>query len=302
MKSLLFKDWFSEFFPVFSLHLSHDCAYEYGCIYSKHYYPLYDMKLSDIKPLDIRKCLNTAISYSYSRKRKVYYFLRQIMSEAVVNGIIQNEPVSVIKPPKKETKSVLIYEQEQLKMLFDTDDPSKWLFLLELFTGLRRGEILALQWENIDLQRKTLLVCQTIVSDSKGLKLVKTTKSRKDRVVTLNDETVETLGHIRKIFSPDGGFLFQNKDCSFLHFKSYHRLFNKLCNAQLKKYPSLIRLTPHKLRHTFATNLGRSGADVETIRAILGHSSISTTQIYMHSSIEQERKATDKLDFGIKLL
>ena len=248
---MLFKDWFAEFFPVFRQHLSYDCAYEYNCIYLKHFFPLYDMELCDIKPLDVRRCLNTAVLYSYSRKRKVYYFLKQVMNEAVVNGIIQSEPVSVVKPPKKETKSVLIYECEQLKMLFDTDAPSKWLFLLELFTGLRRGEVLALRWENVDLQRKTLLVCQTIVNSADGLKLVNTTKSRKDRVVTLNDAAVEILENVKKHFSPDGGFLFQNKNGSFLSFKSYLRMFNNLFNAQHKKYPSLIRLTPHKLRHPY---------------------------------------------------
>ena len=68
--------------------------------------------------------------------------------------------------------------------------------------------------------------------------------------------------------------------------------------GSFKIHPDLPYVTPHKLRHTYASYMLQSGADVETVRMLLGHSDISTTQIYVHSNYKQMKEAADKLNFS----
>lgn len=296
---MIFSEWFEQFMQTYCRKsLAYDVWTEYDRIYKKHYESIRDMDLDDIKPMHVKECINTAIEYSNSRQRKVYFLLSQAFGEAILNDITLNNPVKRVRPPKRERKFVQVFEDEQLAMLFDTDNQTTRMLKLELWTGLRRGELLALDWDNIYLNEGYIKVCQTVVRTENGEEIKKTTKSRQDRIVTLNDNAKEILRQIREN-DFESGLLFRGNNGKHLSFRMYHKRYSKHYKAQQEKYPNLQYIKPHKLRHTFATYLLRSGADVETVRCLLGHSDISTTQIYVHSSFEQMKKATDNLCFKI---
>jgi len=296
---LTFGEWWNIFFEKY-LHnvVVYDSWYEYRNINKFHYASLQEMELVDIKPMHVRECMNTTLDYGTSRQRKTYFLLKRVFDEAINNEYCEKNPVDKIKAPKRIKKNVQVFELEHLQLLFDVDNDTSRMLKLELLTGLRRGELLALDWENIDLEQKIINVCQTVVRTEKGEVLVKTTKSRKDRIITLNDKSVEVL---KRIGEDKGtvGLLFTNKQGKPLPFRTYHKRYKAFLEKQTQKHPCIKYLVPHILRHTFATQLLRSGADIETVRCLLGHSDISTTQIYVHSTVEQMQQATDRLPFFI---
>lgn len=294
---MLFSEWFQIFYDTYIKNVvAYDSAVEYMSIYKKFYKSLYDMELSQVKPLHIQQCINLASSYSNSRHRKVYFLLNRCFSMAVLNDYIDKNPCEKVKPPKRIRKNVQYFASDELKKLFDTPHMTQRMLLLMLYTGLRKGELLALELRNINFKEKYINVCQSLVRFEGGEKIVQTTKSRRDRYVPLNDNALQILDSIIELDHPSD-FLFTGSKGQPLPFRTFQKRYQTYFDMQKKKYPDLKYLSPHKLRHTFATFVLRSGADVETVRCLLGHSDITTTQIYVHSSDEQLRQATQKLKF-----
>lgn len=294
-----FKDWFSLYFDVYvDDTVCYVASYEYNIIYKKHFRLLYDMELDDIRPINVKQVMKGVSEYGISRQRKTYNLLNKCFNAAVENDYMKKNPAISIKRPKKVTKDPQVFSPQQLKKLFDKVNSTSRMFLLELWTGLRRGELLALHWENIDMEAKIIHVCQTLVMTKDGEQIQKMTKSRKDRIYPISNTVYQILLDIKK-YDSDSGFLFKspvNKERP-ITFHTYHDRYRLYFKKQHEKYPDLIYLTPHKLRHTFATFSIVSGTDIDTLRELLGHSSIKTTEIYIHTNLELMKKATENLKF-----
>ena len=82
-----------------------------------------------------------------------------------------------------------------------------------------------------------------------------------------------------------------------MSFRTYHDRYRAYFKGQQIKYPDLLYMTPHKLRHTYATYMLQSGADIETVKMLLGHSDIATTSLYVHSNFKHMQEAVDNLTF-----
>ena len=294
-----FKEWFPLFFDAYvDESVCYVASYEYNIIYKKHFESLTNMELNDIRPINIKQIMKGVSQYGVSRQRKTYNLLNKCFNAAIDNDYMIKNPVSSIKRPKKVAKDPQVFSPQQLEKLFDEVNSTSRMFLLELWTGLRRGELLALHWDNIDLEAKIIHVCQTFVLTKDGEQIKKTTKSKRDRIIPISNTVLQILIDIKKYDSATG-FLFKspiNKDKPIaLH--TYHDRYQAYFKRQHEKHPDLIYLTPHKLRHTFATFSVVSGTDIDTLRALLGHSSIKTTEIYIHTNIELMKKATENLRF-----
>ena len=295
---MLFKDWFGEFYEVYCVDvIAYDCHRDYWYINQKHFSCIADMELSAIRPIDVQRVVKSTMSYSSDRQRRAYFLLKRVLREAIVNDLIEKNPADYVKPPKRIRKDVSCFKVEHLEQLFDDDSRYSRMFQFDLWTGLRRGELLALTWSNVHVPDKYLTVCQTLVHTSEGDTIIPTTKSRCDRVVPLHDKAVALLMQI-KTFDSSEGFLFRNSDGSPLKLRQYNRIYFKYYKQQLEKYPDLPYYTPHNLRHSYATYMLQSGADIETLRALLGHVDITTTQRYVHSNLNQMYNATNNLKFG----
>ena len=142
-------------------------------------------------------------------------------------------------------------------------------------TGCRISEMVPVRWGEIDFQRGTLVV---------------TGKGSKDRLVILGSKAVaallalrETVSGVNPAFASDTSPVFLSDRMS--------RFSARLAERRMKRY--LVEaglpadLTPHKLRHSFATHLLDAGADLRSVQEMLGHASLSTTQIYTHVSVER---------------
>ena len=142
-------------------------------------------------------------------------------------------------------------------------------------TGCRISEMTAVKWGEIDFRRGTLIV---------------TGKGSKDRLVILGKPAIAALERLRRAVRAKDPSLAGGTSDAFLSDR-LARISPRFVERRMKRYLAEAGLptdlTPHKLRHSFATHLLDAGADLRSVQEMLGHSSLSTTQIYTHVSIER---------------
>lgn len=142
-------------------------------------------------------------------------------------------------------------------------------------TGCRVSEMIAVKWEDLDLARGSLIV---------------TGKGSKDRLVILGSRAVEALNKLRAFLATERPDDLRADRLVFLSDR-YHPLSRRFVERRMKRYLAEVGLptdlSPHKLRHSFATHLLDAGADLRSVQEMLGHASLSTTQIYTHVSVER---------------
>ncbi len=146
-----------------------------------------------------------------------------------------------------------------------------------VYAGLRVAEISALDRADVDLEDLAVLVRQG--------------KGGKDRVVPLNIAAAIAVEEYLATRDDEDPALFVSRKGGRLSVRAIQRMVRRVAgDAELAK-----RVTPHKLRHTFATLLIENDADVFTVQELLGHASVATTQIYVHVSRARKRGAVDRL-------
>jgi site-specific recombinase XerD len=144
--------------------------------------------------------------------------------------------------------------------------------------GLRVSELVGLKVSDIDSQRMAIRVRQG--------------KGRKDRYVMLSSILLETLRDYWKAYRPSD-WLFPGLEA---HKQLDRQSVNCICRAAGRRAGLARRISPHTLRHTFATHLLEAGTDIRTIQALLGHRSLRTTALYTYVSLEKVAATTSPLD------
>ncbi len=224
----------------------------------------------------------------------------------VANRVIYNNPLTLLKAPKnavQKKRSAITYEQ--INWIKETEHRAQLPYMIMLYCGLRRGEITALEWKDIDLKNKTISVTKSYDNIAKEVKPPKTKNSV--RVVPIPDlllSYLEKQSRKNKLVFPNtvGGYMTDHSWQELHH--SYMRTLNiKYGKFDMppnlnKKVPiSIDMFTPHQLRHTYATLLYDAGVDVITAKYLLGHSDVKTTlQIYTDLSNKNKEKNIDKFN------
>ncbi len=201
--------------------------------------------------------------------------------------IIEMNPAELIAIPKKDKLLPEFLNVDEAFSIIEQPEGDTFLSLrdrtmLELFyaSGLRVSELVGLDIENIDINIGYVRVIG---------------KGRKERVVPVNKKAVEVIVRYLK---ERIGFLQGKSETEALFVNKYgKRLTRRAVGMIVRKYmlKSGINkhISPHSLRHTFATHLLDAGADLRFIQELLGHSSISTTQVYTHTSMDRLMKVYD---------
>ncbi len=220
-----------------------------------------------LKYLDTCNLKNTTISRRISALRTFYNYLLE-------NGLIKSNIFLNVKNPKLEKKlpNYLNYNEiEEILESIDisTEDGLEKRLLIEMFysTGCRVGEMVNVKINDIDLRNKTIKVMG---------------KGSKERIVYFGDYASKylemyLLGKDRK------GYLFTNKKGEKLTIEEVEYIIKDI----MKHISIKTHVTPHTLRHTFATHLLNNGADIRTVQELLGHANLSTTGIYTHVSSDR---------------
>lgn len=217
---------------------------------------------------------NSSILRSVSSLRKFFQYLAQ-------EKIIEKDPMLLIDTPKKKQHLPQVLTKEEVEKLLHSPNTGQVLGLrdramLELMyaTGLRISEIINLKLEDLHLTMGTL---QTLG------------KGHKERIVPVGDEAIKWVNRYLEEARPK---LLKQKRSNYL-FLNFHgnnltrQGVWKNLKTEVRKAGIQKNITPHTLRHSFATHILENGADLRIVQELLGHADISTTQIYTHLSNKQ---------------
>ncbi len=206
--------------------------------------------------------------------------LKSFYKYATKNKIIQKNPTLVLSTSKASKKIPSFLSQDEINQLLDNYkfkadyQGERDRLMVELFysTGIRLSELINIRLNDIDIPNGQLKVVG---------------KRNKERIIPLTNELVNTIPMFiktrKKIDVNDTPYLLLTKKGLILNPSMVYRTINKL----LSSVSSLKNTSPHVLRHTFATHMLNSGADLNVIKELLGHASLSATEVYTHNSIEK---------------
>ncbi len=222
--------------------------------------------------------------YRANAVRRKLVALRRFYRYLVVEGLREDDPMTGIEPPKAEKRLPVVLKEAQVARLLRTRVAGRSDFqrlrdhaMLELLyaSGIRRAELAGLNLQDVDLERKVMRVIG---------------KGNKERVVFFNSAAGEAMHAylgLRPRTADEAFFVGRyGKRLGVRHiwaiFKEIQRLSGVAVNA-----------SPHVMRHSFATHLLENGADLMTIKELLGHASIASTQVYTNLSMAHVRKVYD---------
>jgi integrase/recombinase XerC len=210
--------------------------------------------------------------------------LKSFFKYLAKSGIIDKDPVKSVSGPKLNTKIPSFVNNKQMEEILDDaknfPEGFKGIrdqFLIEILyvTGMRRSELILLKDNDIDFHNCTLRV---------------TGKRDKQRLIPFSNLTKEKLKKYIQIRNKEienkSPFLFVKEDGNAM----YPKLVYKIINNHLKSISTLSKKSPHVLRHSFATVMLNNGAEINSIKELMGHSSLSSTEIYTHVTFEEMKK------------
>ena len=209
--------------------------------------------------------------------------LRSFFRFALKRKLVAKDPAHCVTGPKKSKPLPQFLREGEMDRLLDQmewggnykDVRARTLLLLLYETGLRRSELIGLNNADIDFE-----VCQLKV----------TGKRNKQRIVPFGEELAEAL---KRYIAVRDDQVTGDCDALFLSDKGHRMTANQvylIVKNHLTMVTSMKKRSPHVLRHTFATAMLNNGAGLESIKNLLGHESVSTTEIYAHTTFEQLKR------------
>lgn len=194
-------------------------------------------------------------------------------------GLLDSNPAKSIQRPKTSSHLPSVMRSDQIKELFnpelfgnDFEGMRNYAMLSVLYAcGLRRDELINLKLSDIDFHSGQLKVLG---------------KRNKERIIPIAEELMQVL----KKYIAERNALAHSETYVFLTIKAqkiYPTLVYDIVKNYLSKVTTMEKRSPHVLRHTFATHLLNEGANLQSIKELLGHSSLATTQVYTHTSLER---------------
>lgn len=239
--------------------------------------------LPEISPSFIRSWLASLKEQGLSSRsvnRKIST-LKSFYKYQIRGGVVEQSPMTAITSPKVSKRLPVYVEQKDIATLFgDIAFPDDWegmtdRLLLAIFyhTGMRLSELVNLREKQVDISNRTLKVLG---------------KGNKERVIPVSPVLVEEIqAYSRRkraeLEAPDTVFLLVGPKGKKLYAQYVYRAVRKY----LGQVTTIDKKSPHVLRHTFATHLTNSGADLNSVKELLGHSSLAATQVYTHNTIEK---------------
>jgi integrase/recombinase XerC len=250
-----------------------------------------DQRQLNCDPIAIREFLNYlyAQNYTKSTTARKLATLRSFYKFLIRRTLVSVNPLSTIRTPKQEKRLPKCLDLEQVQKLLEAPGDADLLSgrdkaMLEVLysSGIRVSELVELEMSDLDLQEGVLRV--------RG-------KGRKDRLTPIGSQAIKAIQRYFemraseiKCQGPHANRVFLNKHGQPLSTRSVRRKLDKyLLSAGLDP-----GISPHTLRHSFATHLLNNGADLRSVQELLGHQSLSTTQIYTHLTTNRMKEVYDQ--------
>ena len=276
---MTFIEWFEKWVKLYKQNVKEVTKIEYYRMLN-YLKPIQNKNISEIKSLEIMELLNQ-IPFERT-KQKVYEFISAVFNKALVNEIVTKNPMLIIEKPKHKringqalsNTDEVEFENVLLKNGYD-------LFLVCLYQGLRKGEMLALTIDDVNFEEKTLSITKSV---NRFNQIDSTKNTYSNRVMPLFDKTAKIL----EKYKNTTGRIFN------IAYQSCENKFNKIID---KFFPNK-KYTIHSLRHTFITKCQELNIPLHIIQKWVGHNigSNVTNQVYTHSREVAEVENIDKIN------
>lgn len=311
-KIMTFEEVYKMWFEQYKTTVKESTAYTQNNIINVQILPYFgSLRVDKIDTAFCQKQVNR-IFKNLRNYNNVINIARQILDYAKVMKQIKTNPMNdVIVPKKRKTlddtdNQVNFYTKEQLKTFLETLKKHATyqmyvVFRVLAFTGMRKGELAALKWSDVDFRNGTISINKTVALNSTGKFNVQTPKTRKSvRTISVDTITLNTLktwkNKLRKELFKQGknidkgdGFIFHTENGKLIL-----KHINYFLTTIIKKY-DLPPIKPHGFRHTHASLLFESGASIKEVQDRLGHENIKTTMdIYTHVTKSAREKTAEK--------
>ncbi len=314
------EEWFESYA---SLNLKHTTYVRQRRLTKRTYAAIGHIRLDKLTTREIQKFINSLAADGthertgkpLSRKTMVHYlsFISTVLDYAIKMDMLSDNPCRRVTIPKGSKKERKILTKEETHQLFELleDVPMKWrmFFTLDIYTGMRRGELLGLEWKDIDFATGMIHIQRTsnytkdrgIYTDTpkteSSVRYVKVPMEIVELLMTYKDEQDEERERLGDKWI-DSDRLFVKWDGSPMNPDSPYSWLRRFCKKHDFPCYGL-----HSFRHLYTSLLVGSGVDPTTVSGVLGHSQVSTTlNIYSHMFKENQMKAfdavADTLSFG----
>lgn len=267
--------------------------YVYKGLVDTHISPTLGSKaVSDIDVIALNSFFGS-LACAPASKVRLKNVLHNIFKLAVREELIASNPIELLDPiknPQKEIKALTVAEVKTMLNTAKAFGPFYYLIKLTVETGMRRGEVLALHWSDIDFEACTISIRRNIVMECLNQVIGEPKTEKSKRTLSVSKETLQELLDLKKEYCD---IVFSNAGGSYMDVQRVYRTFKKI--VAVAGLRSDIRF--HDLRHTNATLLIAKGINMKTVSERLGHSSITITMDrYTHGVKEEDQKAAKVFD------
>jgi len=287
----------------------------YEGIIRRHLIPnLGGYPISKLQPLHVQEYYSRALQNGRLDKRPGnlspttilhhHRVLKEALGQAVKWQIVPRNPADAVEPPRPARNEMRVLTAEQIDRLLEAARETylHTPIMLAVATGMRRGEVLALRWQDVDLDAGTISVCRSLEQTKAGLSFKEPKTARSRRVVVLPGFAVEALrkhrveqAEHRLRVGPaweDHGLVCCRENGRPIAPNSIHSAYETVLSRAGLPYVNF-----HALRHSHATMLLSQGVHPKIVSERLGHSQIAVTMdLYSHVSLPMQQEAAQKLD------
>lgn len=296
------REWIPQWLEAYKLGMIKERSYhQLELLARKFPDDLMDMELATIKPMHLQSFVNKfSVGASKSYMDKMRVMLHGLFSAAVDNDWITRDPSAKLRIPQviEKPRESFTEDEAQKIVTFAMRYPYRRVavaVLVLLFTGIRRGELLGLKWE--DITDNTLSVRRGVFQEGSKAMVedfkAKTSKSL--RTLPLMPE----VAHLVQSLPHCGEFVFGTRSGTLWHPRNFSRDYVKFFKALHDEYPEVRILSVHCCRHSFATLTLAFCDNVRTVQQLLGHADINTTARYTHPDMNTMQKAVSGMRDGL---
>ena len=307
----LFKMWWSVYEPSVKITTA---SYRYRT-YAEHFKKCDDLKLSKLNTLWAQDVVNS-LAKEFKSYKTMLSTLKLIINYGLRLELIEKDPFALVVYPKPLEKSTKIskvennfYSKDELKLFLDrakkSSNPILYpFFRLLAYSGIRSGEIAALNWSDIDFDEHTLSITKTVSHDTrKNLNFIAKPKTQKStRTIFIDDETLQALKAWKTTQAKmllakginalsDSQLIFPTRDNRIASTSAA----NSRLRVIYTRNPDLRQISVHGFRHTHATLLLEAGLNIKDVQERLGHKNVHITlDTYSHVTQQKKQKTAEK--------
>ena len=308
-------NWIREWLDDRKPHLTESTYNVYEMLIRVHIEPvLGDVTLKNLQTRRIQKLLNEKFTngrvdgkggLSSRTVKYIHQALNGCLSQAVKERIISFNPAEYCELPKQEVNDIRVFSHEELQRFLQIAEKESQhfpAFYLSISTGLRRGELLGLTWDDIDFENYSININKQLVRSKKDGLVFKSLKTKKSkRRIKVDNTAIAVLKNHKTKQSKTKlslGEIYQDNNlifCTDIGMPLEPRNFNRHFYMLVKK-AKIPHTRLHDLRHLYATIAIESGVDLKIVSSILGHSSVRLTgDIYAHLTDKMQDEAVAKV-------